>query len=211
MAARKKRANGLASREAILDAAAEIAGERGYEGTGIKAVSERSGLPASSIYWHFENKDELIAAVIDRSFAAWVEALDGPFGDGATSDPRQAFVESFRASALQLTQFPDFLRLGLMLMLEHRPNEPAARQRFQAARSEMLERLRRDFQRTFDGVGDDEARRLATLALAGADGLFIAAESGESDLVEGFETLAHAIYAAATTTGWAPAAPRPAR
>jgi AcrR family transcriptional regulator len=72
---RKTRANGVASRLAILDAAAHIAGERGYEGTSINAVSERSGLPASSIYWHFNNKDELIAAVIDRSYSDWIEAL----------------------------------------------------------------------------------------------------------------------------------------
>ena len=37
-------------------------------GTSIALVSERSGLPASSIYWHFEDKDALIAAVIERSF-----------------------------------------------------------------------------------------------------------------------------------------------
>lgn len=61
-----------ASREKILDAAAEIAGERGYEGTSINLISERSGLPASSIYWHFKDKDELIAAVIDRSGTSWL-------------------------------------------------------------------------------------------------------------------------------------------
>src|ERR1051325_8485819 len=75
---RRRRANGEASRERLLDAAAEVAGERGYQGTSISRVSERSGLPASSIYWHFKNKDELIAAVIDRSFSRWAEALRRP-------------------------------------------------------------------------------------------------------------------------------------
>jgi AcrR family transcriptional regulator len=46
----RKRADGEASREKILDAAAQIAGERGFQGTSIGAVSDRSGLPASSIY-----------------------------------------------------------------------------------------------------------------------------------------------------------------
>lgn len=50
--ARRKRAHGEASRQKILDAAQQIAGERGYEGTSINLVSERSGLQASSIYWH---------------------------------------------------------------------------------------------------------------------------------------------------------------
>jgi hypothetical protein len=52
---------GVESQQAILDATMAIAAERGYERTTIALVSERSGLPASSIYWHFRNKDELLS------------------------------------------------------------------------------------------------------------------------------------------------------
>lgn len=81
-ATRKKRANGVESRQRILDAAVEIAGERGYEGTSIAAVSAKCGLPASSIYWHFKDKDDLIAAVIERSFDTWLAAVDLPDEEG---------------------------------------------------------------------------------------------------------------------------------
>lgn len=43
-ATRRKRANGVESRQRILDATVEIAGERGYEGTSIAAVSAKCGL-----------------------------------------------------------------------------------------------------------------------------------------------------------------------
>ena len=72
---RRRRVDGEASRTRILDAATEIAGERGYEGTSIGLVSAKCGLPASSIYWHFKDKDDLIAAVIERSFAQWLIGL----------------------------------------------------------------------------------------------------------------------------------------
>src|ERR1700739_5024255 len=75
---RRTRANGEQSRERILDAATEVATERGYEGTTISLVSKKSGLPPTSIYWHFTDKDDLIAAVIERSFARWQAALDLP-------------------------------------------------------------------------------------------------------------------------------------
>ena len=65
---RRTRANGEQSRQRILDAATEVATERGYEGTTISLVSKKSGLPPTSIYWHFADKDDLIAAVIERSF-----------------------------------------------------------------------------------------------------------------------------------------------
>src|SRR5271157_5169172 len=79
---RRTRANGEQSRERILDAATEVATERGYEGTTISLVSEKSGLPPTSIYWHFADKDDLIAAVIDRSFQRWLAALQLPSGHG---------------------------------------------------------------------------------------------------------------------------------
>ena len=86
-AVRRKRSHGEESRQRILDAAAKIAGDRGYEGTSIALVSERSGLPASSIYWHFEDKDHLIAAVIEHSFNRWLENIRAwvPPRSGATA------------------------------------------------------------------------------------------------------------------------------
>ncbi len=80
---RQRRPDGEQSRNRILDAATEIAAERGYEGTSIGAVSAKCGLPASSIYWHFKDKDDLIAAVIERSFTNWLKRV------AATRGPRR--------------------------------------------------------------------------------------------------------------------------
>lgn len=194
---RKKRANGLASRQAILEATAHIAGERGYEGTSVKAISDRSGSPASSIYWHFENKDQLIAAVIDTSFSSWVEALrQRPKSDRLDGDARDELIATFRHSARQLMEFPDFLALGLMLLLEHRPTEPAARARFRQVRTETLSRISSDLRHTFPDLSNADADRLATLVLAASDGLFIAADVEEVDLEDAFELLAIAVHGA---------------
>ena len=118
---RKRRANGEASRQRILDAAAEIAGERGYEGTSIALVSERSGLPASSIYWHFTDKDALIAAVIERSYEEWLDRVSAwaPSSSDASRHDRMAAM--MERTARTLSESGDFLRLGLMLSLERRP------------------------------------------------------------------------------------------
>src|SRR5215469_1635381 len=120
---RRRRVDGEASRNRILDAATEIASERGYEGTSIALVSAKCGLPASSIYWHFKDKDDLIAAVIERSFAHWLSAWEMP----AEGDARQRLAAVVRQICKALLDSPDFLRLGLMLALERRPVEPRAR------------------------------------------------------------------------------------
>ncbi len=194
---RRKNARGDASRERILDAAAEVAGERGYEGTSISLVSQRSGLPASSIYWHFKDKDELIAAVIDRSFHGWSDALRQP----ATSRPgasRDAeFHLNLQRTGRALAGFPDFLRLGLMLLLEHRPKEATARRKFIEVRGITKKRLLRDYHTLFADLDEGGLRSLVRLTLALADGYFIAREADEIELGDAFDEMASAILGAA--------------
>ncbi|MEX2207571.1 MAG: helix-turn-helix domain-containing protein, partial [Myxococcota bacterium] len=199
-ASKRGRAHGDASRERILEAAREIASVRGYDGTGIAGVSERSGLPASSIYWHFANKDELLAAVIERSFNRWLEAMEAraPARAGATREER--FIEGLRHSARALTEAPDFLRLGLMLSLERRPAEASARQIFLKVREQTLKQMVGTWEAFFEGELDAAGvRKLATLAMAAADGLFIAREvSGDGRAFESsFALLGAALLGAA--------------
>jgi AcrR family transcriptional regulator len=194
---RRTRANGEASRERILDAAAQIAGERGYDGTSVNLVSQRSGLPASSIYWHFRDKDELIAAVIDRSFNRWVTALDAAVDVPDGSSPDELFHLAMQRTGAAIAQFPDYLRLGLMLILEHRPEEPTARRRFLQVRRVAADRARTLYGTFFHDLDTDDVERLVTLTMALADGLFVAQQVGEVELADAFDLLATAILGAA--------------
>src|ERR1700757_2375857 len=158
---RRKRADGEQSRERILDAATEIASERGYEGTSIALVSKVCGLPASSIYWHFKDKDDLIAAVIERSFAGWLNAWRLP-EDGA---PRDRVTALAMQLAKALLDTPDFLRLGLMLALERRPVEPRARAMFLRARAQAADELKIALSELTTGLTDAQIQLLVTYAI----------------------------------------------
>jgi AcrR family transcriptional regulator len=184
---RRRRADGEESRRRILDAAAAIAGERGYDGTSIATVSARSGLPASSIYWHFQDKDALIAAVIERSFERWLAAMSLP-GPEAGS-PRERITAMAIALAKALLEAPDFLRLGLMLALERRPTEPTARAKFLQVRQVAGQRLTEAIRELTPELSEASVQQLTTYAVAGADGLFIAHEIGgdEVDLIALFK------------------------
>jgi AcrR family transcriptional regulator len=190
--ARRKRADGELSRERILDAATEIAAERGYQGTSIALVSAKCGLPASSIYWHFKDKDDLLAAVIERSFAGWLTAWQLP--DEGTARDRVTAMGIQIAKAL--LDSPDFLRLGLMLALERRPVEPRARAMFIQTRAQAYSELTNALRELTPGLTDAQIDQLVTYAIAGADGLFIAKEIGGDavDLLALFEMHARALY-----------------
>ncbi|MEU7826259.1 TetR/AcrR family transcriptional regulator [Catellatospora sp. NPDC049133] len=191
---RRRRANGEESRQRILDAAAEVAGERGYEGTSIALVSEKCGLPASSIYWHFKNKDDLIAAVIQRSFDIWADSLTLP-GD-ETGPALERVTAMARQIAKTLLDSPDFLRLGLMLTLERRPEEPSARRIFLQVRGIARTRLSALFASLAPDADQDTIELLTTYAVAAADGIFIAREiSGDNvEFLRLFELHARALY-----------------
>lgn len=174
MNSRTTRSNGRASRQQILDAATQIAAERGYVGTSISAVSKRSGLPASSIYWHFANKDDLFAALIDDSYARWLAEL------GQLDDTADGAVERMYAS---LVARPAFVRLGLMITLEESASGGRqARERFLEIRGDSIRRLRSILGHQHPGLGDDQLTELAAMTLALIDGTFVASVAGEQAL-----------------------------
>jgi len=178
MSARTTRANGRASRRQILDAAAEIASECGYQGTSISAVSKRSGLPNSSIYWHFENKEDLFVAVINDSYERWCEELAASRANAHADDGH-----NFENLYAKLGQFPDFIRLGLIMTLERAPESgDAARQRFLEIRQESLENLRVALVRDYPDLDGRQANALAAMTLSQLDGSFVAAMAGETAL-----------------------------
>ncbi|MBB4687669.1 TetR/AcrR family transcriptional regulator [Amycolatopsis jiangsuensis] len=57
---------GRRSREAIVDAAADLMYRNGVAGTSLDRVLTASGAGKSQMYHYFKNKDQLVEAVIDR-------------------------------------------------------------------------------------------------------------------------------------------------
>ena len=54
-------------REALIDAAVELIGERGVRGFSLAEASRRLGVATSAPYAHFADRDELVAAVAVRA------------------------------------------------------------------------------------------------------------------------------------------------
>jgi TetR/AcrR family tetracycline transcriptional repressor len=54
------------SREAVIDGALALAAEAGLDGLTIRRLAQHLGVTPMALYWHFTNKDELLAGVADR-------------------------------------------------------------------------------------------------------------------------------------------------
>lgn len=83
------RAQAEENRERILDNAAQLFRERGFDGIGLNELMQAAGLTRGGFYGHFESKDDLAAQAArralrsnreawrqqeDRSLSAWVKA-----------------------------------------------------------------------------------------------------------------------------------------
>jgi AcrR family transcriptional regulator len=58
-----------ATRQRVLDAAAAVFAEQGYEGARVAQIAKAAGLSVGAIYNHWESKAELLAAVVERHSA----------------------------------------------------------------------------------------------------------------------------------------------
>src|SRR5262245_39257754 len=95
---RKVRADGLASRQTILDAAARLATTRGLEGLSIGELAEHIGMSKSGLYAHFKSKEELELATIETAAAIFTDDVIGKVPETATGLARtHAITEAFLA------------------------------------------------------------------------------------------------------------------
>ncbi|WP_312608335.1 TetR/AcrR family transcriptional regulator [Agrobacterium pusense] len=88
------------AREAILAAARQMAQSHGYGGLNFRDLASAVGIKAASIYYHFENKADLGAAVAQRYWEDTAADLDDLLA--ASPDPKTA-----------LRQYPQIFRRSL--------------------------------------------------------------------------------------------------
>ncbi|MCU1682457.1 MAG: TetR family transcriptional regulator [Amycolatopsis sp.] len=68
----RPRASGAAasrqdSRQAVLEAAAELFTGAGYAATTTRAIAERAGLRQASLYYHFPSKEDILAVLLEQT------------------------------------------------------------------------------------------------------------------------------------------------
>ncbi|WP_189348393.1 TetR/AcrR family transcriptional regulator [Zhihengliuella salsuginis] len=114
----RRRELGEVSRQNILDVASRLMSERGYDGTSMSALSRETGLPSSSIYWHFGSKEGVLAAVMERGADDFFSSFPDPGDeDEAPAEKLRCFVRSTGAWLLEESRNGQFLQLQLRFRL----------------------------------------------------------------------------------------------
>jgi len=104
--ARRTKEEAQETRNRILDTAEEVFREQGVSSTSLADIADAAGVTRGAIYWHFRNKGDLFAAMLDR-VALPMEEMIRRAADASTEDP----LSSLRACCVHvLRQAVDDLR-----------------------------------------------------------------------------------------------------
>ena len=93
--ARKRRARGSLSREEILGAARALIESDGLQQLGFPRLARQLKAGASSLYWYFPSRDDLLAALVDEVTREMYLRL-APIGDGPWDEEIVAYHVAFR-------------------------------------------------------------------------------------------------------------------
>src|SRR3954465_15213074 len=85
------------NRERILEAAARLFRERGFEGIGVADLMKEAGLTHGGFYGHFSSKEDLIAEASARVLMRSL-ALFSNVAEQAPEDPLPAIASAYLTS-----------------------------------------------------------------------------------------------------------------
>ena len=81
------------TKERILEAALEMFSRKGYDGTNIRELTASLGLVKSSLYKHFESKEDIWNALLDKMIAYYSERFGSPEKMPPVPDSLDGLVE----------------------------------------------------------------------------------------------------------------------
>jgi AcrR family transcriptional regulator len=106
------------SREVILERSARLFAARGYRGTNLQLVAEQLGVTRQALYYHFQNKGDILGALFDVVMSKMEAAVDAT--PSRPGEPRflpmvrahiQVIVENTEQVALLIHERPELAKL----------------------------------------------------------------------------------------------------
>lgn len=190
------------TKQEILRAALRLMAQHGYSGTTISMICRESGVTPSSLYWHFDSKEALMAAVVEDGARRGLDFL--PRWSELPGTPLERLERRWQTVARQLSTDPEFLRLLLLLPLERRDLDPEILTTIRRVRVRVKENFAIILRDLFEGADREELDAaipsMTEFMLALNDGAFIAHQiDSETDLGQLFRLLRAALQSMAPT------------
>jgi AcrR family transcriptional regulator len=107
-------------RRALIAAGLDLAAERGLEEFSLREVARRAGVSTAAPYWHFPDRDALLAAIAADCAARWLEAMRASVKDLRPDDALQRLQATGIAHVRFAVENPEHFRVMEMPWIRER-------------------------------------------------------------------------------------------
>lgn len=151
-------------REAILNAAAQIFGEKGFHSATVEEIAKEAGVGKGTIYQYFDSKSKIFEELHQWFIQRYIMDLD-------TLDEKEPFAENLkRLIGIHLVHMQEYSPIATKI---HRELAEMDVERCDVGMSELMQQLEKRFERLIDsamarGELKNVERRLAVNYIAGA-------------------------------------------
>ncbi|MDF3304675.1 TetR/AcrR family transcriptional regulator [Rhodococcus koreensis] len=108
-----QRRPGQTTPEEILDAAGELFTTKGFAATSTRRIAEMVGIRQASLYHHFPNKEEILAALLEETVSPALAAAERLTGADAPATVRLHALATYDVTQLTATRW----NLGALYLL----------------------------------------------------------------------------------------------
>ncbi|MGW0039230.1 TetR/AcrR family transcriptional regulator [Gordonia sp. NPDC003376] len=166
-------------RRLTIEATLRVIATEGVEHATTRRIAEEAGVPQSGLFYAFDNRDELLAAVVEHgineelaALTARVEALEaqGAIDDLRPEDVARAGIEAFATDVVE-NPTREYALLSLGLFARRTPGlEPLAMHLYKGY-NELVIRMLHEFARIGGFRWSAPAEEIAPTVIAVTDGL----------------------------------------
>lgn len=164
-------------RRQILDAFGACINEKPYDAIGIRELAERSGIPYSSLYYYYKNKEEILLSYISERFheyydllKIWYEQIPADFKAPTLREflPLWAQYAGADLAASDANSATSSSMCGFWGMCSQNPN---VQEIIEKEYDQYYELMERAFEKC--GFHPDNPRLMAVLLMGMVDGMYI--------------------------------------
>ena len=151
------------SAQRVLDAALELFGEHGYDGTSLQMIADRLQVTKAAVYYHYRTKNELLEALVGPTFDDLERVLEHAASRPRADDRRESGLTGYVDYLLRHRKVAGFLSRDIAAV-----SQPEVWQRVQSL-SGRVEGLLTEGSAATDAL----SRLWGTAALAGMNGALV--------------------------------------
>lgn len=182
------------TRNRILEGASLLFAEQGYAAASISKIAKKAGVLPGSIYWAFESKEQIFAAVLKRAGESWKERFVPDDEEAVTNV--ETYTAYFEKLAIAFDEAPEFLRLIMVVASERQAGSPEIMSAARDVRRFWRERIEMATMAVLEGYEHQAvaefSKRFSRLTIQMLDGLFLSSqlEPDEASVKEMFRDTA---------------------